>query len=53
VYVVESELYDVADQVVVLEENCVFYFKSVIEVSDNEFGICFAYEPSYTNFTCQ
>jgi len=37
VYAVESGLYDVADQVVVLEENYVFYVKIVVEVSNSEF----------------
>jgi len=50
-YAVESGLFDIANQVVILEENCVFYLKFVIEVSDSEFGIYFAYEASYTNFT--
>ena len=36
-YAVESGLYDVADQVVVLEENYVFYVKIVVEVSNSEF----------------
>jgi len=52
-YAIESGLHDVVDQVVVLEENYVFYLKFVVDVSDSEFRICFAYEASYTNFKCQ
>ena len=50
---VEFGLYDVTNQEVVLEENCIFYLKFIVEVPDSEFGICFAYEASYTNFMCQ
>jgi len=52
-YPVKSVFYDVADQVVVLEESCVFYLKFIVKVPDSELGICFAYESSYTNFACQ
>jgi len=42
-YSVKTRLCDVTDQVIVLEENCVFYLKFVVEVANIKLGICFAY----------
>jgi len=52
VYSIKSGLYDVADQVIVLEESRVFYLKFVVEVANNELGFNFAYQGAYIDFAC-
>jgi len=43
VHPVKTGLHDVVDQVIVLEESCVFNLKLIIEVANSELGIYSAY----------
>jgi len=43
-YTVEGRLYDVADQVIVLQESGIFDLEFIVEMAYNELGISLAYK---------
>ena len=52
-YTVEDRLYDIADQVIVLQTSDIFDLEFIVEMAYSELGISLAYKCFDVDFACE
>jgi len=52
-YTVKGRLYDVLDQVIVLQESSIFDLEFIVEMAYSELGISLAYKCFDVDFACE